>query len=58
MDRTQYIEGKWYAGEGEAQAVTNPATGDLLYSLAEASDAQVDMAVNAAASGFGIRKLR
>lgn len=47
MQTQLLIEGKLVTGEGEKQPVYNPATGELLLEIAEASAAQVDAAVQA-----------
>lgn len=52
MQHHLLINGELVAGEGEKQAVYNPATGDVLLEIAEASAAQVDAAVNAAEAAF------
>ncbi|POP44272.1 aminobutyraldehyde dehydrogenase [Superficieibacter electus] len=52
MQHHLLINGELVAGEGEKQAVYNPATGDVLLEIAEASAAQVDAAVNAADAAF------
>ena len=52
MQTQLLIEGKLVAGEGEKQPVYNPATGELLLEIAEASAAQVDAAVQAADRAF------
>ncbi len=46
------INGQLVSGEGEKQAVYNPATGKVLLEIAEASAAQVDAAVQAADRAF------
>jgi aminobutyraldehyde dehydrogenase len=46
------INGELVAGEGEKQPVYNPATGEVLLEIAEASAAQVDAAVQAADRAF------
>lgn len=46
------INGQLVSGEGEKQAVYNPATGEVLLEIAEASAAQVDAAVQAADRAF------
>ncbi|WAH52892.1 aminobutyraldehyde dehydrogenase [Pseudescherichia vulneris] len=46
------INGQLVSGEGEMQAVYNPATGEVLLEIAEASAAQVDAAVQAADRAF------
>ncbi len=46
------IDGAFVAGEGEAEKVLNPATGELLVALPEASPDQVNKAVSAAHRAF------
>jgi aminobutyraldehyde dehydrogenase len=46
------IDGAFVAGEGEAEKVLNPATGELLVALPEASIDQVHKAVSAAHRAF------
>ncbi|MDP3082119.1 MAG: gamma-aminobutyraldehyde dehydrogenase [Rubrivivax sp.] len=46
------IDGAFVAGEGEAEPVLNPATGELLVALPEASVEQVHKAVSAAHRAF------
>jgi aminobutyraldehyde dehydrogenase len=46
------IDGAFVAGEGEAEKVLNPATGELLVALPEASIEQVHKAVSAAHRAF------
>ena len=46
------INGQFVAGEGEAQAVINPSTGQTIASIKEASLAQVESATKAAAMAF------
>ena len=46
------IKGELVAGQGEKQPVYNPATGEVLLEIAEASVAQVDAAVQAADRAF------
>jgi aminobutyraldehyde dehydrogenase len=52
MQHQLFINGELVNGEGEEQAVYNPATGEVLLSIAEASHAQVDAAVEAADRTF------
>jgi aminobutyraldehyde dehydrogenase len=52
MQNQLLINGELVAGEGETQPVYNPATGDVLLDIAEASAAQVDEAVQAADRAF------
>ncbi|MDO8419840.1 MAG: aldehyde dehydrogenase family protein, partial [Rubrivivax sp.] len=46
------IDGAFVRGEGEAEKVLNPATGELLVALPEASVDQVHKAVSAAHRAF------
>lgn len=46
------INGVLVDGEGERQSVYNPATGEVILEIAEASPAQVDAAVQAADNAF------
>jgi aminobutyraldehyde dehydrogenase len=46
------IGGEFVKGEGEAERVLNPATGELLAAVPEASPAQIDRAAQAAARAF------
>ena len=48
MQHQLLINGELVSGEGEKQPVYNPATGEVLLEIAEASPAQVDAAVLAA----------
>ena len=52
MQNQLLINGELVTGEGEKQAVYNPATGEVLLEMAEASAAQVDAAVQAADRAF------
>ena len=52
MQHQLLINGELVNGEGEMQTVYNPATGEVLLEIAEASAAQVDAAVRAADSAF------
>lgn len=52
MQTALLINGQLVAGEGDSQAVLNPAKGMPLIQIREASAAQVDAAVNAAAAAF------
>lgn len=52
MQHQLFINGERVNGEGEEQAVYNPATGEVLLRIAEASHAQVDAAVEAADRAF------
>jgi len=52
MQTQLLINGELVAGEGEKQPVYNPATGEVLVEIAEASAAQVDAAVQAADRAF------
>jgi aminobutyraldehyde dehydrogenase len=46
------IDGAFVAGEGEVEKILNPATGEVIASVAEASIEQVNRAVSAAARAF------
>lgn len=52
MQHKLLINGELVAGEGESQPVYNPATGEILLNIAEASAAQVDAAMTAADRAF------
>ncbi len=52
MQHKLLINGELVNGEGEKQPVYNPATGDVLLEIAEASAEQVDAAVRAADAAF------
>lgn len=52
MQHLLLINGELVKGEGEKQPVYNPATGEVLLEIAEASPAQVDAAVLAADRAF------
>lgn len=52
MQNQLLIKGELVNGEGEKQPVYNPATGAVLFEIAEASAAQVDAAVQAADEAF------
>ncbi|VTP68590.1 Gamma-aminobutyraldehyde dehydrogenase [Leclercia adecarboxylata] len=52
MQTQLLINGELVNGEGEKQPVYNPATGEVLLEIAEASAAQVDAAVQAADRAF------
>lgn len=52
MQNQLLINGELVNGEGEKQPVYNPATGEVLLEIAEASAAQVDAAVRAADCAF------
>jgi aminobutyraldehyde dehydrogenase len=52
MQTRMLIGGELVAGEGEAEAIVNPATGETIATIDEASTAQVDAAVAAAAEAF------
>jgi acyl-CoA reductase-like NAD-dependent aldehyde dehydrogenase len=48
-----FIDGRWQPTRGDARfAVTSPATGDVLWDLAEAGEADVDTAFDAAQVAF------
>ena len=50
MQHNLLINGKLVAGEGEVLPVFNPANGEAIIEIAEATEAQVDAAVNAGRS--------
>lgn len=52
MQHNLLINGELVVGEGELQPVYNPATGEVLVEIAEATPAQVDAAVQAADRAF------
>jgi aminobutyraldehyde dehydrogenase len=52
MQTKLLIKGKFVAGKGEKEEVLDPATGKLIVEVAEASEEQVDAAVQAAADAF------
>jgi len=52
METRLFIDGKFVAGEGEPEAVLNPATGEVIVKASTASPAQVDRAVAAATRAF------
>jgi aminobutyraldehyde dehydrogenase len=52
METRLFIDGKFVAGEGEPDAVLNPATGEVIVKASAASPAQVDRAVAAATRAF------
>ncbi|WP_112662280.1 gamma-aminobutyraldehyde dehydrogenase [Microvirga flavescens] len=47
-----FIDGRFEAGEGKAEPVTNPSTGELIVDLPTAGEAQVERAVAAAEDAF------
>ena len=52
MQTKMLIGGEFADGEGEPQAILNPATGETIATLSEASKAQIDAAVKAAAKAL------
>ena len=52
MQTKMLIGGAFADGEGEPQAILNPATGETIATINEASPAQVDAAVEAAAAAL------
>ncbi|MBO2930653.1 aldehyde dehydrogenase family protein, partial [Metapseudomonas otitidis] len=46
------IDGQLVTGEGMAEAIINPATGETLVSIADASQDQVEQAIAAAHRAF------
>ena len=52
MQTRMLIGGELVAGEGQPEDILNPATGETIVTVNEASKAQVDAAVAAAAAAF------
>jgi aminobutyraldehyde dehydrogenase len=52
MDINLLINGRFVAGEGAGESVLDPATGEVIETVPEASAAQVSRAVEAAAAAF------
>jgi len=52
MDTKLLINGELAAGAGQAEEIVNPASGAKVVDVAEASQEQIDAAVNAAATAF------
>ncbi|WP_224247981.1 gamma-aminobutyraldehyde dehydrogenase [Hyalangium gracile] len=52
MDGKQFIDGQFVAGEGAVENVLDPATGEVLAKVPEASPAQIQAAVKAAEKAF------
>lgn len=52
MQTSMLIGGAFTQGEGHAEDVVNPATGETIVTVGEASKAQIDAAVGAAAAAF------
>lgn len=48
------INGEWRRGDGPGEDVINPATGETLATVAHASPAELDMALEAADAGFKV----
>ena len=47
-----FIDGQFVTGQGEAERVLNPSTGELLVEVREATVEQIDQAVKAASRAF------
>lgn len=47
-----FIKGKWITGEGKHRTIYNPATGDVLQNIVEATEHQTKEAIDAARSTF------
>ena len=47
-----FIDGQFHAGEDAAEAILNPATGEVICTVAEASPSQIERAVQAAERAF------
>jgi aminobutyraldehyde dehydrogenase len=52
MDGKQFIDGQFVAGEGAVEDILDPATGEVLAQVPEASPAQIQAAVKAAEKAF------
>src|SRR3990167_6035326 len=52
MQTKMLIDGEFVEGAGEAEQIVAPATGEVIATVREASAAQVDEAVQAAARAF------
>ena len=52
MPESLLIGGRWIAGRGAVVPVLNPATGEKVGSVAEATDAETSAAIDAAAAAF------
>ena len=52
MQSELLIGGGFEAGQGAGERIVNPRNGQLIVEVPEASDAQVDAAVQAAANAF------
>ncbi|MFJ6893219.1 aldehyde dehydrogenase family protein [Streptomyces hokutonensis] len=52
MRTEMFIAGKWTGGSGATFATTDPATGEVIAEVPEATSADVDAAVEAAATAF------
>jgi aminobutyraldehyde dehydrogenase len=52
MDGKQFIDGQFVAGEGAVENILDPATGEVLAKVPEASQAQIQAAVKAAEKAF------
>jgi aminobutyraldehyde dehydrogenase len=52
MQTKLFINGAFIAGEGKQEAILDPATGDTLVTVAEASPEQINHAVEAASTAF------
>jgi aminobutyraldehyde dehydrogenase len=52
MDGKQFIDGQFVAGEGAVEDILDPATGEVLAKVPEASPAQIQAAVKAAEKAF------
>ncbi|NEX60279.1 succinylglutamate-semialdehyde dehydrogenase [Noviherbaspirillum galbum] len=49
---SHYIQGRWFAGDGEPFNVIDPATGEVAWSGVEANEPEVDAACRAARGAF------
>jgi len=53
MQTKIYINGDFISGEGQDEVILDPATGDKIAAIPEASPGQIDRAVAAASAAFG-----
>ena len=53
MQTKLFINGKFISGQGREETVLDPATGETLVTIPEASPEQINRAVAAASTAFG-----
>lgn len=56
IQRKLFFNGQFVNGQGSLENIINPATGEVIIQVAEASPAQIEEAVRAAAVAFPIWK--